>query len=68
RRSALQEQPGKEGTAMDRTDAIAWVVSFCASLRLSQAKTLSELSVAGYPELSGDIHEQVCVKTLAGES
>lgn len=31
---------------MDRTDAIAWVVSLCASLRLSQAKTLSELSMA----------------------
>jgi len=31
---------------MDRTDAIAWTLSVCASLRLSQAKTLSQL-VAG---------------------
>jgi hypothetical protein len=31
---------------MDRRDAIAWVLSVCASLRLSQAKTLSQL-VAG---------------------
>jgi len=31
---------------MDRTDAIAWVLSVCASLRLSQAKTLSELVAA----------------------
>ncbi len=27
---------------MDRKDAIAWMLSLCASLRLSQAKTLSE--------------------------
>jgi hypothetical protein len=31
---------------MDRKDAIAWMLSFCACLRLSQAKTLSHLSVA----------------------
>ena len=31
---------------MNRTDAIAWVLSFCTCLRLSQAKTLSQL-VAG---------------------
>lgn len=31
---------------MDRKDAIAWVLCVCASLRLSQAKTLSQL-VAG---------------------
>lgn len=34
---------------MDRTEAIAWVLSVCASLRLSQAKTLSQL-VAGAME------------------
>jgi hypothetical protein len=28
---------------MNRTDAIAWVLTVCAGLRLSQAKTLSEL-------------------------
>jgi hypothetical protein len=31
---------------MDRKDAIAWMLSLCACLRLSQAKTLSDLSVA----------------------
>ena len=31
---------------MNRKDAIAWIVSFCASLRRSQSKTLSELAVA----------------------
>jgi len=31
---------------MNHRDAIAWVLSFCTCLRLSQAKTLSEL-VAG---------------------
>jgi hypothetical protein len=31
---------------MNRKDAIAWIVSFCASLRLSQSKTLSELASA----------------------
>jgi hypothetical protein len=31
---------------MDRTDAITWLLSLCASLRLSQAKTLSQLAVA----------------------
>ncbi len=31
---------------MNRTDAAAWIVSFCAHLRLSQAKTLSQLAVA----------------------
>lgn len=31
---------------MDRTDAIVWVLSVCASLRLSQAKTLSQLVAA----------------------
>jgi hypothetical protein len=31
---------------MDRKDAIAWMLSLCASLRLSQAKTLSHLAVA----------------------
>jgi hypothetical protein len=30
---------------MDRKDAIAWVLTVCASLRLSQAKTLSQLVV-----------------------
>jgi hypothetical protein len=35
-----------EGTAMDRTEAISWVLTVCAGLRLSQAKTLSVL-VAG---------------------
>lgn len=30
---------------MNRLDAVAWIVSFCAPLRLSQAKTLSELAV-----------------------
>lgn len=31
---------------MDRRDAIGWMLSLCASLRLSQAKTLSRLAVA----------------------
>ena len=31
---------------MDRKDAIAWIVSICASLRLSQSKTLSQLAAA----------------------
>lgn len=31
---------------MNRTDAITWVLSVCASLRLSQAKTLSQLVAA----------------------
>lgn len=31
---------------MVRMDAIGWVVSFCGSLRLSQAKTLSQLVAA----------------------
>ena len=31
---------------MNRKDAIAWIVSFCATLRLSQSKTLSELASA----------------------
>lgn len=31
---------------MDRTEAITWVLSVCASLRLSQAKTLSQLVAA----------------------
>ena len=31
---------------MNRTDAIAWVLSVCASLRLSQAKTLADLVAA----------------------
>ncbi len=31
---------------MDRTDAITWVLVVCASLRLSQAKTLSQLVAA----------------------
>lgn len=31
---------------MDRMDAISWVLSVCATLRLSQAKTLSELVAA----------------------
>src|SRR5262245_26645323 len=32
-----------EGTAMDRTVAMTWVLSVCTTLRLSQSKTLSEL-------------------------
>jgi len=31
---------------MDRMEAIAWVLSLCSDLRLSQAKTLSELTAA----------------------
>ncbi len=31
---------------MDRKEAIAWMLSLCASIRLSQAKTLSWLSLA----------------------
>jgi len=31
---------------MNRTDAIAWVLSVCAALRLSQAKTLADLVAA----------------------
>jgi hypothetical protein len=31
---------------MDRKEAIAWIVSLCASLRLSQSKTLSHLALA----------------------
>jgi hypothetical protein len=35
-----------EDTAMDRKEAIGWVLTVCASLRRSQAKTLAELVVA----------------------
>jgi hypothetical protein len=39
---------------MDRMEAIAWVLSLCASLRLSQAKTLSDLvgAALGCPRIS----------------
>ena len=35
-----------EGTARKRTEVMAWVLSLCCDLRLSQAKTLSELVAA----------------------
>jgi hypothetical protein len=36
----------REGTAMNRMEAIGWVFSVCTALRLSQAKTLADLVVA----------------------
>lgn len=53
---------------MDRMDAIAWVLSVCSSLRLSQAKTLSDLVAAalsvGRVSLS-EIGRQLAGETLA---
>jgi hypothetical protein len=40
-----RNNPGKEGPP-NRKDTIAWMFSLCASIRLSQAKTLSHQSVA----------------------
>ena len=43
---------------MDRMDAIAWTVSVCAGyLRLSQAKTLSELVAAALGMVRGSLAE-----------
>ena len=43
---AYAQYKQSEGTAMNRMDAIAWTLSACAGLRLSQAKTLSDLVAA----------------------
>src|SRR5262249_23953443 len=38
--------PNCRGTAMNRMEAITWVLSVCTDLRLSQAKTLAHLVAA----------------------
>jgi hypothetical protein len=37
------------GTALQRDEAVAWVLSRCTALRLSQAKTLADLTATALP-------------------
>jgi hypothetical protein len=60
---------------MDRMEAIAWTLSVCAGLRLSQAKTLSELVAAALHvgrvslaeigrQLAGEVTAKHCIKRV----